>query len=70
MECKFDRYVVKETETKVEVAPYWNVNRKTRNNIPKENGVEVAPYWNVNGLILISYLVQSPVEVAPYWNVN
>ena len=34
--------------TKVEVAPYWNVNMSGVLNLYVVLVVEVAPYWNVN----------------------
>ncbi len=40
--------LLNEVDSQVEVAPYWNVNVKTKGTTTEQAFVEVAPYWNVN----------------------
>ena len=40
--------IEKLNEDRVEVAPYWNVNKLAYYNYIIIGCVEVAPYWNVN----------------------
>ena len=70
MECKFNNWTWFHGRSKVEVAPYWNVNVKGTDYYTQEEKVEVAPYWNVNIPDKLKDALVQLVEVAPYWNVN